>query len=434
MRYLIIILIFASSTVFGQDSLTIEQAMDRVLEHNYGIKIAKSNTEIAANNNNPGAAGYIPTIDATANQDFTINNARLEFLNGEVNEANNAQNRALDVGVRLNWTIFDGFKMFATDKKLDALQELSETNLRAEMEMKIYQTTVNFYTLLSLQSMQDVYEKAIDLSQMRVDFLQNQYDAGAANKVQLIQAKLDLNADSAVYIDNQQALAEVRTTLNGLLVYPIDQETTVTGDLTETFDLIGWEELRNTFAEQNTTVLSAKQNMAIAELETKEAKSRFYPQLSLYTSYNFGNSVNEVGFLSSRRSFGPSFGISAQWSILDQLSRVTELRNSKIAENQAQLNYQEDSLQGLTDLRNYYNMLQFAQRKVSFEQQNIEQTQSILSITKDALKAGSITPLEVREVQQSVVDARRRLIQAYMDYRTAQMNVSLLTGVFGKME
>lgn len=430
MKYLIIILILAIGSVHAQDSLTIEQAMDRVLEHNYGIRLMESNTEIAANNNNPGAAGYLPTLDATATQDFTINSARLEFINGDVNEANNAQNTALDIGARLNWTIFDGFKMFATDKKLDELQTLSETSLRGEMEMKIYQTSVNFFTLLSLQSMQDVYEKAIALSKMRVDYLQNQYDAGAANKVQLIQARLDLTADSAAYIDNQQALTEVRTTLNGLLVYPVDQATTVKGDLTKTFDLVPWEELQQKFTEQNTTVLKAKRNIAIAELETKEAKSRFYPQLSLYAAYNFGSSVNEVGFLASRRSFGPSFGVSAQWSILNHLSRATELKNSRIAEDQAQLSYQQDSLQGLTDLRNYYNMLQFAQRKVTFEQQNIQQTESILSITREALKAGSITPLEVREVQQSVVDARRRLIQAYLDYRTAQMNVSLLTGVF----
>jgi outer membrane protein TolC len=420
----------AAGSLHAQDSLTMEQAMNRVLEYNYGIQIAKSNTTIAENNNNPGAAGYLPTIDINANQDFTINNARLEFLSGDVNEANNAQNRAFDIGARLNWTIFDGFKMFATDKKLDALQDLSETQLRGEMEMKVYQTSVNFFTLLSLQSMKDVYEEALELSQMRVDYLQNQYDAGAVNKVQLIQAKLDLNADSSAYIDNEQSLAQVRTTLNGLLVYPVDQETTVKGDLSETLDLVPWEELRNTFAEQNTTVMAAKRNIAIAELETKEAKSRFYPQLSLYTSYNFGSSVNEVGFLSSRRSFGPSFGVSAQWSILNQLSRSTELKNARIAENQAQLNYKQDSLQGLTDLRNYYNMLQFAERKFTFEQQNIEQTESILSITKNALKAGSITPLEVREVQQSVVNARKRLIQAYIDYRTAQMNVGLLTGMF----
>jgi outer membrane protein TolC len=430
MRYLIIIVIMSVGSLHAQDSLTFQQAVNRVLENNYGIQIAKSNTEIAANNNNPGAAGYIPTIDATANQDFTVNNARLEFINGDVNEANNAQNRAFDAGVRLDWTIFDGFKMFATDKKLDELEALSETNLRGAMEMKIYQTSVNFYTLLSLQSMEDVYTKAIELSQLRVDFLQNQYDAGAANKIQLIQARLDLTADSAAYIDNAQALEQVRATFNGLLVLPVDQNTTVTGPLDEIVELVSWEELSKTFMEQNTTVMQAKSNIAIAELETKEAKSRFYPQLSLYTSYNFGNSVNEVGFLASRRSFGPSFGISAQWSILDQLTRVTELRNSKIAEEQASISYKEDSLQGLVDLRNYYNMLQFAKRKVNFEQQNIEETQSILSITKDALKAGSITPLEVREVQQSVVEARRRLIQAYLDFQTAQMNVALLTGVF----
>lgn len=430
MKHYLIFLAFLSGSLIAQDSLTIEQAIYRTLDNNYGIQLMKNEVEVAKNNNNLGEAGYLPTIDANINQNFTINNARLEFLSGDINEANNANNRSLATGVLLNWTIFDGFKMFAIDRKLDELERLSVLNLRGDMEMKLYQVSINFYTLLALQSMQKMYEQAIELSQMRISFLKKQYNAGALNKVQLLQAELDLTADSALYIDNQQALSHVRTTLNGLLILPIDQLTAVKGNLKEKGDLIAWEELQDNFLNQNTTVLSAKQNIALAELVTKESKSRFYPQLSLYSAYNFDNSVNEVGFVRSNRSFGPSFGVSAQWNILSHLSRVTELKNSKIAEEQAQLNYQQDSLQGLTDLRNYYTMLRFAYRKIKFEQQNIQQSQQIVAITREALKAGSITPLEVREVQKSVIEANRRLIQAFLDYQTALLNVQLLTGVF----
>jgi outer membrane protein TolC len=431
MRALILIsTILLSSLTIAQEKLGIEQVVNRVLSQNFGIQIAKIDTEIARNENNAGAAGYLPTIDAQVTQDLALSSARQEFITGNINEATNAFNRSFSAGVMLNWTFFDGFKMFATDKKLDELERYSELNLRASMEMKIYEAVVNYYTLLSLQEMEEVYIGAIELSKMRKDYTQSRFNNGAADKIQLMQAELDLTADSSAYIANRQSQAQVKADLSKILQLPVTNDIIVEGDLSAREEYKEWDAIASQFMEQNTTIMQAKSNIAISELSTKEAKSRFYPQLSFYAAYNFGSSVNEVGFLASNRSFGPSIGITAKWGILNQLSRATELRNSRLNEERSELVYQNDSISALADLRNYYEVMQFAEEKLLFELRNISQTQSIAEITKKALAAGSITPLELREIQYSAIQAQGRLLQSQIEYQTARLNISLLSGGF----
>lgn len=431
MRILILSsLLLLSSLTYAQEKLGLEQVVNRVLLQNFGIQIAKIDTEIAKNENNAGAAGYLPTLDVQATQDLALSTARQEFLSGDINEATNAKNRAFSAGALLNWTFFDGFKMFATDKKLDELERFSELNLRASMEMKIYEAVVNYYTLLSLQEMEEVYTGAIELSKMRKDYTQNRFNSGAANRIQLMQAELDLTADSAAYIANQQSQAQVKAALTKVLQLSVTEDIIVEGDLSAREEKQEWNAIANQFMEQNTSIMQAKSNIAISELSTKEAQSRFYPQLSFYAAYDYGNSVNEVGFLASNRSHGPSIGITAKWSILNHLSRATELKNSRLYEDRSQLAYQNDSINALADLRNYYQVMEFAEEKLLFEQRNISQTESIIEISQTALVAGSITPLELREIQYSAIQAQGRLLQSQIEYQTARLNISLLSGGF----
>ena len=423
-------LLLLSSLTYAQEKLGLEQVVNRVLSQNFGIQIAKIDTEIAKNENNVGAAGYLPTLDVQATQDLALSTARQEFISGDINEATNASNRAFSAGAMLNWTFFDGFKMFATDKKLDELERFSELSLRASMEMKIYEAVVNYYTLLSLQEMEEVYTGAIELSKMRKNYTQSRFNSGAANRIQLMQAELDLTADSAAYIANQQSQAQVKADLSKVLQLSVTEEIIVEGDLSAREEKQEWNAIANQFMEQNTTIMQAKSNIAISELSTKEAQSRFYPQLSFYAAYDYGNSVNEVGFLASNRSYGPSIGITAKWSILNHLSRATELKNSRLYEERSQLAYQNDSINALADLRNYYEVMEFAEEKLLFEQRNISQTESIIEISETALKAGSITPLELREIQYSAIQAQGRLLQSQIEYQTARLNISLLSGGF----
>ena len=59
-----------SSGLIAQDTLRIEEAVQKGLEKNFAIRIARNNAEIAGNNNTLGNAGFLPvlTADGTLNK------------------------------------------------------------------------------------------------------------------------------------------------------------------------------------------------------------------------------------------------------------------------------------------------------------------------------------------------------------------------------
>lgn len=418
----------------GQATYTIESFIAEVLDKDFSIKMVKNESIIAKNENNIGAAGYLPKLSIDASQDLTINSARQEFLGNQTNDADNAQNTAFHAGAFLDWTIFDGFKMFATDKKLDLLEQMAQQNYRAEIEVKVYQAALLFYTFLLHQEMEQIYQEAIELSLMRMDYIQKRIDNGAASKLELLQVQLDLSADSAVLMANQNEIELIKAEMNQLLARDASGELVINGELPRSTDAINQEEIRDKAKANNIQLLLAKSNLAILAQERKEVNSRFYPTVGLYGGYNFNQAENEVGFLLRNRTYGPSFGIVVRWDIIDQLSRYQDLKNVKIRSENAEFMKKQEELIIDRELTQAFSNLKWAKQNMDFELRNQVKFDEIVSITEKALRAGSLTPLELREIQFSAVEARGRLLQAQLDYVTAKLNIMLTTGSFSETQ
>jgi outer membrane protein len=431
--FVFILIVFTPFLSFNQVQYTLETFVNEVLQNNYGIRIVRNDMAIAKNNNNIGNAGYLPTIALDVRQNLTVNSARQEFLSGQTNEADNALNRSFDAGVALEWTFFDGFKMFATDKRLDLLEDQARFNLLAEIEMKVYEASVGFYTSLLLQKQQNILEESIQLALERKKFVETRITAGAASELELLQTQLDLNADSSAYLANKREQATLKSDLNRLMAAPVDREITFSGELPMEISEITWEQISETARNQNTSILLAKANIAIAEQQKKEVVSRFYPQIGLFANYNFGQSQNEVGFLLSNRSFGPSVGLYARWDILDQLSRYSGVKNAKILMESAEYAEKEQELMISSELRKSYESYQWAVKNLSFELRNQINTENIVNISERAFEAGTLTPLELRELQFGILAAENRLLLAQIEFITAKLNIALTSGDFRYM-
>lgn len=426
---IIFAVVFISSFLMGQETYTISSYVQEVLEKDFQVAFMKNEVEIAANENNIGAAGYLPRISLDATRDISIiSSARQEFLGGQVNEIDDAQNRSFDAGALLEWTIFDGFKMFATDKKLNYLEETAQLNLRAEVEMKAYEASVAFYTYLLLQQQRNIYQKAIDLSKARLKYTENKRDNGAATRLELEQAKMDLTADSAIFMNNEYALKKIVNQLNTLIAKPADAHIEIEGNLPEHIERKSWENFQETAEANNTSLLLAKSNLAVRNYEKKEVLSRFYPQLGVYANYNFQTAQNEVGFLLNNRVAGPGFGVTLRWDILDQLSRVQELKNARIREANAELLQEQEELFINAELKDAFEQFNWAEKNVSFELRNRVAAEDIAGIAQRSFEAGTLTPIELREIQFGIVEAENRLLAAQLEYVTARLNLSLITG------
>src|ERR1700712_236152 len=114
--------------------LTLKEAVEIALKNNYNIKLSANNTIIAKNNVTPGNAGMLPQVGLDATLSNSIQTIKQTRTDGTVNETDGAHNSTLSFGPSLNWTIFDGFAMFANLDQLRGLSRLSELSQRDTIE------------------------------------------------------------------------------------------------------------------------------------------------------------------------------------------------------------------------------------------------------------------------------------------------------------
>ena len=81
-RLLFLICVLLSFITSAQNTLTLQETIELALENNYGIRIARSNQEIADNNYTLGNAGFLPIVSVSFNKSFGVQDFERTLASG----------------------------------------------------------------------------------------------------------------------------------------------------------------------------------------------------------------------------------------------------------------------------------------------------------------------------------------------------------------
>ena len=112
------------SNVAAQKALSLKECLELGLQQNYDLLIVRNKQQIADNNASLANAGMLPTLDLSAGYSGSIDQTHTTTRQGESLTNKGAYDQAMDVGVSLGWTIFDGFRLSTSYKKLQELISL----------------------------------------------------------------------------------------------------------------------------------------------------------------------------------------------------------------------------------------------------------------------------------------------------------------------
>ena len=169
----------------AQDVLTLENAVKIALENNFEIKISRNELKIDQVNVAYGNAGMLPRVAANFQDNNNIQNTTQTRIDGTTNKLNNAKNNLLTYGVGLNWTIFDGFRMFARYDQLKTLQKQGEAELKLTIITRISDVHSNYYDLVQQQQQLIALDSSIVISNQRLELAKNRYNIGRAHAARL---------------------------------------------------------------------------------------------------------------------------------------------------------------------------------------------------------------------------------------------------------
>lgn len=423
----LILIFFCITSGHAQEILTIGDAVKMALENNYEIKIASNNLDIDKTNVATGNAGMLPVVTASVVDNKRVQNTSQTLASGTTNELDNAKNNSLTYGVGLDWTIFDGLKMFARYDQLKELQKLGEEQLKFTVLTKVWEVNNAYYDLVQQQQQLAAIDSTIIISTQRLALAQNRFTIGKASKLEVLNAQVDLNTDKVTLLRRKELYANTKILLNQILARDTKIDFRVVDVITVDSKLV-LAELTALAEKQNPQLQSQIIAKKVSELQLKQIKGERYPTVRLNTGYNFAETESSLGFTTQSSAKGFNYGFTASLNVFDGFSQnrnekiaKIEIENSKIAIEQQSLALNS---QLATAFQTYLTNLEL----IDLEEKNEAIAKQNLEITLDKFRIGTITTLEFRTAQLNYVTATVRYTNAQYEAKLSELALKELAG------
>ncbi len=426
-NWAIFIYFCSSALVAAQDLLTVDQAVQMALENNYQIKIASNELQIDEVSVSPGNAGMLPQLAANVVDNNSTLNLSQTRSDGSIVERNNAKNNSLNYGVVLDWTLFDGFRMFANLEQLKETKKLGEAELKQVILTKVGEVMVTYYDLVLQQQQLSALDSTILISEQRVVLAQNRFTIGKASKLEVLNAQVDLNTDQTLMQRQQERYANTKTQLNEQIARDLKTEFKVIPEIFVDQGLL-LADLEQRVADQNPQLEAEMINKRISELELKQIKASRYPSIYATSGYNFGQSESSLGFTTSSNSRGWNYGFGASLNIFDGFNQNRSEQIGKIAVENAEISIQEQKQQLMALVGTTYQTYLTNISLIELEGKNEAIAKENLDITVDKYRIGIIPTIEFRTAQLNYITAKVRYSNAKFLAKVSEIILKQLAG------
>lgn len=424
--------LLSTTTAFAQTaplSLTFDQALERALSNNEGLKVAKERVVETQARAQESRTTFLPQVNLGYNftpaQRFPVIKIPAGIFGPEETkfQAGFAQTNILQLYV--NQPIYTGGRLnnaygIATSS-LDASKlELDRT--RQEIEYRVVET---FYAALMNERGVAVADEQIRLSEKQIDLAKARFEAGTVARLDVLQAEVELANARARRI---QAKAQVDTSmqaLRGVLSLPQSQSLRLDGSL----DALVVGQAREALDQQlpqrpDLRAFTARRQAA--EYASHLAQSEWKPNLSF--AGNMQYQQDDIGSLLGRDNQSYTFGIQLSVPLF---SAPGAAARRSVA--QSQMRQAEHGLRFATDnarleLESAWTALESSAEVVATQQKALELARESVSIAQVSYENGVITSAELNDAQVRLLQTEWLLMQAKYARITAAARARVASG------
>jgi len=399
------------------------------LEKNFSLLITKNNEAISKNNFTIGNAGYLPTLDLSSRHTGTFNDVTKKLTDGTQTVSKGEYNTTTAGSLSLGLTIFDGFSVNTTYKKLGELKQVGELNSQMTIENLIADIVSGYVNYIQQVQLYKNLKYAVKLSKERLRIDEDRYLLGSGSKLQVLQSRVYLNSDSSRLSKQRESVRATQIRLNELMAVEnlggqFESKDTSISINHELF----YEKLLEETLTSNTSLRIAGKNKTISEYDRKLVLGRSYPYFTANSGYNYSLYTYSASAISRQITDGLNYGVTLGFNIFDGLNQRRSIRNSAIDVQNKELKYQEAEQGVKADLITIYSAYSNYLRLITLEHQNLETATENLDIAMERYKLGSLSGIDLREVQKSLLDARESLLSVQYQAKLAEISLLLISG------
>ena len=309
---------------------------------------------------------------------------------------------------------------------LNAKREAKASLLQSEAYRQAVQTQLIanianvYYTLLMLDNQLEITTETASNWGKNVETMKSLKKAGMTNEAAVSQSEATYFQVNATLPDLRRKIRETENALSLLIGQgprQIERGTLAGQQMPEKLSVgIPLQMLSN-----RPDVRQAEMALAGSYYNTNQARSAFYPKITLGGSAGWTNSAGGVIVNPGK------FLLSAMGSITQPLfyrgANIARLKIAKAQQQEALLAFQQSILSAGSEVSNALYQYQSSGQKCIQRKQQIESLNSAVDKTQQLMKYGSSTYLEVLTAQQSLLSARLSDVQDSFERIQAVINL-----------
>ncbi|MBW7890038.1 MAG: TolC family protein [Chitinophagaceae bacterium] len=418
-------------TAGAQQLITLQEAIAAGLNKNFDILLLNNDSVAAATDQRYVYGAFLPNVNVGAGTLWTTSAQTQKYNNRDDVKGSGIKTANLNAALNLNWTLFDGLKMFALKERAEELLGLAGINLKNQVVNTTADIINNYYLIVRQKQLLKAIEEQMSINEERVKLAERKLSVGLGTKPELLQAKVDLNAQIASHLEQQTTIVQLKDQLNQITGMQLPSVYEVADSIPLDLDL-KITEIQENLEQTNPTILQALKGADIANTALKEAKASRWPTLSFGSAYNFVRNSNQNNISPFAPYFSKNsavnFGFTASIPILNNLSVRRNVERAKL-----DVAYQQIAVakqKSLVDVwvKVAYNSYQYQINALRLEEENIELAKENVMIALERFRQGVSTYLELREAQKSLENAYDRLIAARYNTKVSETELLRLKG------
>jgi outer membrane protein len=419
----------------AQEEITLEQVIALALDNNYDVQIAKNTSAAASTDRSYAWAAFLPQLNGTAAVLWNQNEQTLRFQDTTRNNSGEGRSENMSASVQMNWTLFDGTKMFATYRRIKTIEAQGELIVRDQMVNTVANVITGYYDIVRQKQQLRALQEQMAVSEERVKLADRKLQVGTGAKPELLQARVDYNAQRTQIIQQEATIIQLKELLNALVGKKLPGSFDVADSIVINMDLMP-QGIPDNLEQTNYTLQTLKLNMEIAALEQRERRAELSPVLSFNAAANYNQTdnirlINPFASLYSKTD-GFNYGLTLTIPILNGLNTRRLVRQAYINYGRQKLLFDQQKTTIDAQLKNAYVNYDNAKKVLEIQEETILLAKENVSIALESFKRSAMTAIELRTAQQSLADAYNSLISARYNAKVAETELLRISGALIK--
>lgn len=329
-------------------------------------------------------------------------------------------------GLNANLQLFGGGnRLFQLQQARAQLDAAEAADVAQEFAIAL-QVKQQYFAVLAAREQRLAAQRQLESAEQQLRASVARVRAGAATRSDSLRTSIQVGNARLAILTAENQLANANASLARL----IGSEVLVTAEEgsagSETIAMSDTDLLDN--IERSPAVVQAVANQKAAKEGNRSSLSQYLPTVSVTLGRSYSGRPGEFQLWGDADLNSTRTNYSVSWQLFNGLNREQQVLQSRIAYDNAEAQVRDARLNARAQLIQQIGAFRTAEARVQIQLASVAAGEEDLRVQQERYNLGASTLLDVLNSQSTLDQARRDLIQARLDARTAKAQLEALVG------